>query len=445
MSTRIVDDPEFPREEIAPVPRLSSVVARLSLANVMIAVAGFVTGPLQARALGPAGRGELAAILVPFILAPQILGLSLGAYAARETASGRRSVNQLFGSVGIPLLLIGVLGMAGAIPVADALAAGDATVQTYLRIGLLMLPVGLLGGLALTIIGGLERWNLVIVSRLIAVGLPLLGVVLLYVMGEMTVGRVAILTFSGGVICVIPALVVVARTGRPLFNKVVAAESFSFGIRTWVGGLAQLANARLDQLLMITLVSSRELGLYAVAVALSGLSSFFSGALGPPLITRVAKGDTAVVARALRVTLGGMFAMNAVLAAVTPIVLPLLFGQHFQAAVDPALILLAAGIPLAGISVLAAALAADGAPGSSSIGEALALGLTIPGLLILVPQLGGTGAAVVSLVAYSVSFMFQMSVVRRRLGGLLRVYLLPHREDVTWAISLMPSLGWRRG
>jgi O-antigen/teichoic acid export membrane protein len=445
MNARIVDDPNFPPGEIAPVPRMSSVIARLSLANVLIAAAGFVTGPLQARALGPAGRGELAAIIVPVTLAPQVLGLALGAYVIREAASGRRPVNELAGSVGLPLLLISVLGMFGAVPVADALAQGNHTVELYLTIGLLLLPVGLIGGLGVAMVGGLERWSLIIATRCIPVVVPFVGVAVLYVIDEMSVGRVAVLTMAGGVLSVIPSLTVIARSGRPVFRMQVAWESITFGLRSWVGGLAQLANARLDQLLMITLVTSRELGLYAVAVTLAGISGFLSGALSVPLITRVAKGDTAIVARALRVTLSAVIVMNAGLACLTPVLLPLLFGADFADAVKPALILLAAGIPLAGIAVLASALAADGAPGLSSAGEAIALGIAVPGLLILVPGFGGMGAALVSLVAYGASFTFQLVIVRRRLGGKMRAYLLPQREDIRWTRSLLPRFPISRG
>jgi O-antigen/teichoic acid export membrane protein len=121
----MIDDPDAAIVESVPVPRLSSIVARLSIANVVITVLGFVTGPLQARALGPTGRGELAAIVVPFVLAPQILGLALGGYAARESASGRRTDNELVGSLGLPLLVIGAICIAGSVPAADALGQGN--------------------------------------------------------------------------------------------------------------------------------------------------------------------------------------------------------------------------------------------------------------------------------------------------------------------------------
>jgi len=402
-----------------------------------VAVAGIVTGPLQARALGAEGRGELAAILVPLTLAPLLLSLALGTYAARESASGRRPVKELVGSVSAPLLVMTIVGMAAGFPIARLLANGNDTVQTYLTVGFVLLPVGMAATLLVPLMAGLERWGLVIFQRAVTIAVPSVGIAVMYMLDEMTVARVVILTMVGSALSIVPAIVVVARAGRPVFRRATARASVSFGLRTWVGGLALVANVRLDQLLMITLVDQRELGLYAVAVTLAGLSSLVIGALGPPLITRVAQGDTALVPRALRVVLAAVGGLNLAVAAMTPVVLPAIFGSEFEHAVDQAAILLVAGIPLTGIVILTAALAADGAPGKSSVGEAIALMITVPGLFVLVPVLGGLGAAAVSLAAYSVSFAYQLLVTRRRLGGSLRSYLLPGAADARWALTLV--------
>lgn len=438
MTSGLTGEPDVRPSESVAAPRLSSVVARLSLVNVLVAAASFLTGPLQARALGPTGRGELAAIIVPLALAPQILGLALGAYAARESASGRYRLNEIIGSVGFPLLVVGAIGMAGAAPAAGALAAGNDTVQTYLTIGFLLLPVGLLGVLGAAVLAGLERWTLLMATKLIPVVILFVGVAGMYILGEMTVGRMAMLTLAAGGLSAVPAAVVMARAGPPVFRWSVTRASIVFGLRSWPGFLAQLTNARLDQLFMITLVTSRELGLYAVAVSLAGVSAFLSGALGPPLLSRVARGETAIVARGLRVTLSVMTVANLAMGAITPFVLPLLFGEDFGAAVGPTLVLLAAGVPLAGISVLSAALMADGAPGAPSVGEILALAVTIPGLVLLLPAIGGMGAAAVSLVAYTTSFIYQLVIMQRRLGGSLGSYVLLRREDLVWARAMMP-------
>jgi len=60
------------------------------------------------------------------------------------------------------------------------------------------------------------------------------------------------------------------------------------------------------------------------------------------------------------------------------------------------IILLAAGVPLAAGSVLGSALSADGNPGATMRAELVALAVTLPGLVLLLPDFGGVGAAVVS-------------------------------------------------
>ena len=120
--------------------RLSGVVARLTAANALSFATGLVTGPLLARALGASGRGDLQAILVPLSLGPVVLSLGITAFAYRALPRGR-SLDEVIGSLGLPLLLIGLMTAAAAVPIADALAAGRATVRTYLTIGLVATPL----------------------------------------------------------------------------------------------------------------------------------------------------------------------------------------------------------------------------------------------------------------------------------------------------------------
>jgi O-antigen/teichoic acid export membrane protein len=225
----------------------------------------------------------------------------------------------------------------------------------------------------------------------------------------------------------------------------MAREATVFGAKTWVSGLAQLANARVDQLFMIKLVSPTELGLYAVAVTTASVPNFLSSAMSAPVLTRVAEGDRALVPRALRALLLVVVLVNAGLAAILPFALPFVFGEDFSDAVPMALILVAASIPLAGISVLSPALVADGAPGVPSIGEIAALIVTVVGLLILLDPLGGVGAALTSFVAYSVSFAYQLVVVRRRFGGSMLSYLVPHRDDAALFKPIVDRVRRSRG
>jgi O-antigen/teichoic acid export membrane protein len=416
--------------------RLSGIVARLTVANALAAAAGLITGPLLARALGASGRGDLAAILVPFSLAPSVLSLGIPAFAYCELPRGR-AVDEVIGSLGLPLLALGVAAAVAAVPVADALAGGRETVRLFLIIGFLCMPILMVAGLVSSSLGALERWRRVVATRLIPFAVAFAAIAVLSAVGRLTVATAAAFTLLGALLSLLPGLSLLTERGRPVFRLALAREGVGFGLKSWVGALALMANARLDQLLMITAVAPRELGLYAVATTLAGASGLATGALSPPLMARVAAGQTHLLPQALRITLAATVALNVALGLATPTLLPALFGPEFREAVAMAIVLLAAGVPFAGASVLSSALQADGAPLIPSLGEGIALVITVAGLATLLGPLGGLGAAIVSLAAYSASFTFQLIMARRRIAAPLSAYLLASRIDLRWARNLL--------
>jgi O-antigen/teichoic acid export membrane protein len=406
-------------------------VARLTAANVLSWATGFVTGPLLARALGASGRGELQAIILPLSLVPVVLSFGISGFAYRMLPRGN-SVEEALGSLGAPLLVLGIAVAAAAVPIADVLASGRETVRTFLIIGLMTTPVTFVILLLSSSLAALERWRYVIVMSMTPFIVALVATIALFAAGHLTVATAAATAIVGSMLAAIPGLSLLKGVRRLRFRVSLAREGIAFGLKSWLGGLAQLANARLDQLFMITLVSSRELGLYAVATTISGASSLVTGSLAPPLMTRIASGERYLMPQAVRVTVILTVALDVVVALITPVLLSVLFGPQFRGAVPMALVLLAASIPLAGASVLSTALQGDGVPLLGSIGEGIALIITVVGLIVLLRPLGGLGAAIVSLAAYSASFLFQLVAAGRRIGVRRSEFLVPRRADVLW-------------
>jgi len=447
--TRLLTSPETVSEQVVPVGvapqrgaprvplRLTAVVSRLTGANVLGAAAAFITGPLLARALGASGRGDLAAIIVPVTLAAYVLGLGLPTYANRELPRGR-PVGVVVGSVGALLIAVGAMAALAAVPVADALAGGRGVVRTCLIVGFLCMPLFLLGTLFYSSVAGLQRWRAVIAMRLIPIGVTTVAFVGLSIAGHLTVASAAAFSLLGALLALVPAAPMLTEAGRPVFRAAVAREGLVFGLKTWLGTLALLGNVRLDQFLMITVVSPRELGLYAVAVTLASASSLLITGITPPLFARVSHGESELLPRVLRVSLALTVLLNIGLAVVTPVLLPALFGPEFSDAVPMALILLVAAVPFTGAAVLSAGLQADGAPAISSMAEGIALVVTVAGLAVALGPLGGIGAALVSLASYSASFVFQLVAIHRRHSDTpLHRYVFPTAADVRWARSLV--------
>lgn len=132
------------------------MAGRLASVNFIIVGLTFITAPLQARALGPTGRGDLAAILVPLGLAPVIVSLGLGTYSAREAARGR-PLAPLVGTVGALLLVLGALAALAGPAIADLFSEGRAVVETWIVVGFLLLPLGLISWLLTDLASGRER------------------------------------------------------------------------------------------------------------------------------------------------------------------------------------------------------------------------------------------------------------------------------------------------
>jgi O-antigen/teichoic acid export membrane protein len=154
-------------------------------------------------------------------------------------------------------------------------------------------------------------------------------------------------------------------------------------------------------------------------------------------MARIAAGEPLLMAHATRIIVTATVALNVALALVTPVLLSVLFGPQFRDAVPMAMILFIAQVPLAGATVLSAALQADGAPLIPTAGEVIALVITVVGLALLLRPFGGVGAAIVSLAAYGMSFLFQIVMAHRRLRVPMREFLVLSRADVRWACQLL--------
>src|SRR5205807_6254780 len=143
--------------------------------------------------------------------------------------------------------------------------------------------------------------------------------------------------------------------------------------------------------------------------------------------------------RALRTTLSLTALVAIGLMVPVGIILPWLFGNNFSGAVDMARLLILAAVPQAGAEILASGLIGGGAPGWAARGQLVALAITIPGLLLLLQPLGGVGAALVSLVAYTVTFVFFLLKTIQQKGGRWSDYLVPRRSDATALLNALWS------
>jgi O-antigen/teichoic acid export membrane protein len=399
-----------------------------SVTTVTILLA-FVTSPLQARALGPAGRGDLAAIIVVLGLAPSILDFGLAAFVARERARGT-DTGALFGTMLGLSLVFSLLGMAAAIPVGHLIGHGRRLVTLYVEIGLWLSPINVVvQTLGLTALAE-RRWGLVNRLRVTSPVLTALAFVILYALGRLTVGTAAFVTLAAGLLTGVQLLPMIWRTRSWTVRTSLIAPGLHFGARSWIATILGQSNGYLDQLMMTGLTSARQLGLYAVATTVSSVSGpMIVAPFAASRFADVANGMHEIVPRLCRQTLLAVVALGLIVAAAGPFAIELLFGGSFTDAIPMLLILLISSVPAAVGGVLIQMLAAAGNPQAGLRAQAASLIVTIPLLLVVLSPYGGLGASVVDTATNLVVGLVAVRYARTDFGGSRRDYWVPRGED----------------
>ena len=397
--------------------RTIGLTAGVGFAAALMSAVGAI---VAARILGPSGRGELAAAVVWASILTALSTLGLPQALTYHIARAPGVVGRVFSTTLVLLfaqscaaLLLGYLASA------LFLAHVEPTIRGSVRIYLLSIPFSLLTNYLMNMVQGLKRFGLFNLFRLTAAGGYVLGLASAAIVGLRQAQTVIWLLLGAQVLITFINLGVFLFQVRPkgTFSLARARELLSYGIKSYWGGLSWMANARLDQFLMSSMVGLSELGQYAVAVSYGSATFPLAASFATVLFPRVAGDATGQAAdkikKAVRYNLAISSLMALLLGLACPWILPLLFGQAYRSAVVPALVLLAAGVFLGGNYVLSDGVRGLGAPLVASYAEMLAAGITIVGLLVLLPVLGILGAALVSLAAYLTVFVVLMIKIRR--------------------------------
>jgi O-antigen/teichoic acid export membrane protein len=304
--------------------------------------------------------------------------------------------------------------------------------------------VGAIGLAGAAFLHGCSRFR--VYSRLLAGG-PWLYALLLAVMSAgwgLTIDRAAVAWVAAQAVPAVLFCGAAARVtgfGRPDLRLLV--ETVRYGLRAWLGGLAHLLNARVDQVLLGLLASQAALGTYAVAVNASEVLFYLPSAVGTALLPAVARTDAAAgverTLRVFRVVMVITLAAVGIAAVVGPVLLPLVFSGDYQSSVEPFLWLLPSAIGFVASAVFSNALLASGAPALSSLGPVVSLTIGVTLDIVLIPKHGAVGAAIAASAALLCGGAAAAVAYGAR-SGLRPGALVPRRADV----ELLASLATRR-
>jgi O-antigen/teichoic acid export membrane protein len=220
------------------------------------------------------------------------------------------------------------------------------------------------------------------------------------------------------------------------------ASSINYGLRDYPGNVADFTTLRLDQLLLGAVASNVAIGLYVIAVRLSEMTTLAADAIADALMPEVASAETAnradsLCGRSLRLAIYMHLLLLPPLWLAAPVILRVLFGQSFVPATGAfRWLLVAAGVWSCG-SIVINALRGFGYPGFSTVARFAAAVVTGVALLVLLPRMGITGAAIASLIGYTVMlFVALIGFAKKRRLSIWSNCLRPRRRDL-----LIPN--WR--
>lgn len=431
-----IDETYVPRRDV----RIGSASAYTLAAQVFGLATSFVASILIARALGPAGKGQLTVLQqVPALL---IVALNMGISAGNTyfVGSRRHSVSEVMGNslaaaavlgaVGVPFALLfttGPLAVVEGIPVAAAIGA------------CILLPLTLAASFIAAINTGLGEMKSLARTQMAGAVLSVAVIVIAYLAHNLTV-TAAIAA------AVLSAIVVLGLNAGRLFKQYVKRlsvriahmrEAAGYSIQAYVGNLAGYLNYRADIFIVGYLAGAASVGVYSIAVTFAELLWYVPNAIGAALMPKNLASDDATsaefTARSARVSSLILLAIGALFAAVLVPLIRLLYGTAFAGAYG-AFLLLLPGVFLASYGkVLGPFTAARGHlyPHVAVSSAVVNIGLN----LLLVPVLDYRGAALASSLSYTWGAVASLWIFRKHSGLRLKDVLVPTAQDVRTLVS----------
>jgi O-antigen/teichoic acid export membrane protein len=396
---------------------------------------------IYARLLGPAGRGQLGLCLMATAAAAVLGGAGIEVPITIWAADGKKQVRDWLSSV--------VFG--GAV---GCLLATGLWVATYwlwepgflhgITPGLavvvaLTIPCNLLFSYTVALLTGKERFagrgKVLIVDQVVnlAVAIALVG------LWQRSAAMAGLANAIGLAIGALLAIFLLRTTLSMKFSVPAAKEylpkALSLGVRAQAGNVATFFNYRLDVFIVNYFLDTSQVGLYAIGVLVSEGLWQIPNAIAVALLPRTARtaeaGSVPFTCAVVRHVFLIACASGVAVAALSPYLIPLIFGARFSPSVSVIWWILPGTIALAVGKVMAADLAAREKPEYSSMFAAVALVVTVALDLLLIPRMGISGAALASSAAYLVDTILLGGALVRHLQVSWAALLVPTREDLS--------------
>jgi O-antigen/teichoic acid export membrane protein len=362
-----------------------------------------LTGQVAARSvavvflviLGPTAQGAVGVAQLISLLGSNALGLGLQTGLVK-TAAVRDTRADASAAMWTTIAVSVLVTVAGA-----AVIALVATPSLQVTVGLIALPAQVMSLLTAAFALGTDRrsgFAAITLAPFVLFAAALFG---LAVLGHLTqdgalIAFAAAFGFAG-----LASSAAAARWSRPAISRTLTrSPSFHLASRLLPGALAQLVNYRFDQVVIAAVLSTRQLGLYGLAVSASEVGALPGTGMANILLRRTSHDQGYRQARS--VPRLAAIAYLLALPFIPPVVLLIALAlPEYHDSIAPFMVLAVGAGAVGSGRVLAAWLTARGYAWEGSRAAFVALIVSICGNLALIPLFGIVGASIASTAAYS--------------------------------------------
>jgi O-antigen/teichoic acid export membrane protein len=388
--------------------------------DALILITNLTTGVIVARALGPSGRGELAAALLVSQIAAWTFSVgsteAISFHHSRHPEDARRLLSSWL-AVTVPLSIAAVAGSVLLLPTLFAAQTNEAIELSQLYMA--TVPLILLQGVFHGIVLGDEDFNFYNLTRFVTPAIAALSYAGLLIVDDFTVEMALVANGVANLVCVV-MLTFRALRRHPLTRVDIPLlkGSMWYGLKAHGGSIGSIVNARLDLLIIPAFLSAASVGLYSVATNVSSILPVLTGTVALMLLPVAARqqGSARTVILTLQATFAIAIAIAVPIAILAPIALELIYGSGFEEAALPLRLLLPGAVAQAGVMVLWSGLLAADRPFLASAAIAPAAVVTVVGLIIFLPRYGINAAAIITTVVYVAEVLALAVLYRRTLG-----------------------------
>ena len=385
-------------------------------ANLLITILGLVGSIILARWLGPSQRGVFAAIiLIPAILQYFVnFGLSSASlYFTAQPHSNKNTIWNALILMGFIQSIIGIL--MGYFIINLYLQKYDLKIINLGHLYLFTIPLGIFGMYATYILQGASHFK---VTNLLKCIVPLgycVGIIFLKIHRNLSIENLVYVQLIIQSFYLIIALfslykLLLYRLNFKLEYNFIP-QMLKYSVKVWFGDVAQLANLRIDQFLIGGFLSSRDLGIYTIAISVARFTSIFADAVTTIMLPSIT-GKNSFQEKVTEILnffkKYWIFSVifHTVFALILPIIIPFVFGNAYADAIIVCQILVVGSFFINAKTVLGGGVLGLGFPEIMSFVEVIGMVILLIFSIIFIKLYGLMGVAV----AISLSYFIQFSI-----------------------------------